>query len=359
MAQTTLSGHRTRLHSAAADSPERSSSSAVRSRAEARPLTVVVAMLANLAIAAAKFVVAVMSGSAAMLAEGVHSIVDTGNQGLLLYGARRSCRAADASHPFGYGKEVYFWALIYSVLLFGLGGGVSIYNGIDELLHPSPTKGGFIWNYIVLTVALLAEGTSWIVALRTVQREGRNQTLWGKVRELNDPSRFVVLVEDSGAIAGVLIAFVGIGLTEYTGSSTPDAVASILIGVVLCVAAVSLTAKTKELLVGQAAAPDVVDAIKDILDQEPGVGFAGPPLTMHLGPSRALAAISIRFRPTLTAVEVARAVDRLEDAIRHEFPIFTDIFIEAQLATEDVKRELPESAAQQLTAAVGDDGSGA
>ena len=307
-----------------------------------RPLTVVVAMLANLAIAAAKFVAAAFSGSAAMFAEGVHSLVDTLNQGLLLYGVNRSLKLADRNHPFGYGKEVYFWALIYSVLLFGIGGGVSVYKGINALVSPSAPEALF-WNYVVLGVAFAAECTSWVVAIRAVHREAKGHGLLHKLKRTTDPTRFIVIGEDSAAMLGIVVAFFGILLSQQMNVAYPDAVASILIGLILCGAALALTKKTKDLLVGQAAAPEVVQETRDLLQGKDGVLHVGPPLTMQLGPKEMLAAVDVKFSRRLTSVEVAHAVDEMEASMRSRFPQFTRIYIEAQLADRDIEREQPPS----------------
>ncbi len=305
-----------------------------------RPVTVLAAMAANGAIAVAKFVAAAFSGSAAMFAEGVHSVVDTLNQALLLYGARRSERRADTKHPFGYGKEVYFWTLIYSVLLFGIGGGVSIYKGIHALSHPEQ-PGDLFWSVVVLAVALLAEGSSWLVALRAIKREESGRSLLGKLQRTTDPSRFVVLGEDSAAMLGIAVALVGVVASSLLSSPTPDAVASIVIGFILCGAALALTTKTKELLVGQAAPPDVVQEVQRIASNKRGIVYVGPPLTMHLGPHRLLAALDVKFGRDLNSAQVAGAVDDLEQSIRTRFPQITRIYIEAQLASQDVEREQP------------------
>lgn len=309
---------------------------------EARPITIVAAIVANLVIAAAKFVAAGITSSAALFAEGVHSTVDTCNDILLLFGHRRSRRPADGAHPFGYGKEIYFWTMIYSVLLFGIGGGVSIYKGVSQIRHPLET-GNYIWSYVVLGVALLAEGTSWAIAVAKVSKEGRGHGFFNKLRASKDPSRFVVVSEDTAAIAGVLVAFGGVGLTHLTGSIYPDAVASILIGLLLCGAAIFLTVQTRQLLVGQAADPQIVKGIQQITDEMHLVDYAGPALTMHLGPHEVLAALDIKFNKSISSAQVARCVDELEAKIRERFPEITRIYVEAQLAIRDVDLHQPEA----------------
>lgn len=319
---------------------------------EERPLTILVAMGANLVLAGAKFLVAATAGSAALFAEGVHSIVDTLNQGLLLVGARQSHKPPDSAHPFGYGKAVYFWTLIYSVLLAGIGGGVSIYEGIAALRDPQPPR-ALLYSFVVLSVALVAEGTSWVVALRTVDREEPGGSFLQKLARTRDPSRFVVVAEDFAALVGVLIAGTGIGLTHALHSAVPDAVASILIGLLLCTTALILTMRTRDLLVGQAAAPDIVAEVERIAARTTGVHYAGTPLTMQVGPRQIVVAINVRFDPRLSAAAVARCVDFIEEEITERFPEVQRIFVEAQLANRDVEREAPDAQAEDAPALVG------
>ncbi len=304
------------------------------------PWTVLVAMTANLTIAVAKFIVAAITGSAAMFAEGVHSVVDTLNQILLLIGVKRSHRVPDDVHPLGYGKEVYFWTVIYSVLMLGIGGGVTIFNGVAGLLEPEPID-SFISSYVMLAVAAAAEGTSWVVAVRAMIRGKGKVGLLQSLREDSDPSRFVIVGEDSAALVGLVIAGSGIGLSQSLNTPIPDAIASILIGLVLCLTAGALISKTKELIVGRAATPEVVAQVKELIEQETGVVYAGPPLTMQLGPDQTMVAIDIRFRAHLIVSEVAQIVDTLEAKIRERFPHFTRIYIEPQVENEDVDREQP------------------
>jgi cation diffusion facilitator family transporter len=304
------------------------------------PVTVVVAMLANVALATAKFVVAVLTGSAAMFAEGVHSLVDSINQSILLVGARRSARPADAAHPFGYGKDVYFWALVYCVLLFGVGGGVSIFRGISALRSPEPIE-NFTAAYLVLAMAVVLEGISWLTAWRALSRRDRQRDPWRKLERATDPSEFAIVAEDGAAVIGALVAFLGLGLSQHLGSSRPDAIASIAIGVILCLAALAVTWRTRDLVLGQSAPHEVVRGIQETIEAEPHVRYTAPPLTMHLGPAEILAAINIEFDRSISAPQVARIVDRLERSIQERFPQVTRIFIEAQVGPADVEREQP------------------
>ena len=314
---------------------------AARERGDARPITVVAAMLANLTIAVAKFVTAAISGSSAMFAEGVHSVVDTTNQGLLLIGARRAKSPADREHPFGYGQEIYFWSLMYSMLMFAIGGGVAIYEGITDIRNPTPL-GDPTWSYVVLGVALLAEGTSWLVAVIKVRREGRGRSLLHKVSREKDPAKYIVMGEDSAAMLGVLIAFVGLGLSQWLGDPLPDAIASIVIGGLLALVAVVLTVRTHKLIVGRAADPDMVRSIQEAAASHERVNDAGPPLTFHLGPQEVLVAIDVTFHPEATVEEVAGVIDEIEDAIRERHSNVGHIYVEPQLDRRDIDREQPD-----------------
>jgi len=298
-----------------------------------RPITVYVAVGSNLAIAAAKFAAALITGSSAMLAEAIHSVVDTGNELLLLLGIRRSARPADALHPFGHGKELYFWSLIVAILLFGLGGGMSIYEGISHLQHPVEIRDP-TWNYVVLGVAFIAEGASWVIAVRKLlegRREG--QSAWRTMRTSKDPTVYTVVAEDSAALAGVLVAFLGVLLGHRLHDPYLDGTASIVIGLILATVAGYLAVESRDLLVGESAGTDVVEDIRALAEADPAVVQASRPLTMHFGPDRVLLNLDIEFRPELTADEVAAAVDRLEARIRKEHPSIRRIFIEAEALT--------------------------
>jgi cation diffusion facilitator family transporter len=295
-----------------------------------KPLTVIGALCANLVIALAKFVAAAFSGSSAMLSEGIHSLVDTGNQILLLIGIRRSRRPADASHPLGYGQELYFWSLIVAVLLFGVGGGVSVYEGVHRLSHP--VKGGSaLWSYVVLGVAFVAEGFSWMIAARALGQQKRGKSFWQKLHRSKDPSTFIVFGEDSAALLGIVVALAGVFLSQWLHADWPDAAASIVIGGILCGVAVYLASETKHLLIGEGADREVVLRIREIASQHPGVRNVGQPATMFLGPHEALLTLDIRFDPALTAEALARTIRDIERNIRAEHPEMTRIYIEAQL----------------------------
>lgn len=292
-----------------------------------RPIAVYGAIASNLAIAVAKFAAAFVTGSSAMLAEGIHSVVDTGNELLLLLGLHRSRRPGDELHPFGHGKELYFWSLIVAILLFGVGGGMSVYEGISHLQHPREIRDA-VWNYVVLAVAFLAEGTSWTIALRQLLRQRRGRGLWHTVRASKDPSVYTVLAEDTAALAGVVVAFLGVYLGHRLGKPDLDAAASMVIGLILAAVAVFLAFESRGLLVGESADRAVVERIREITEADPGVDRVRRLLTMHLGPEQVLLNMDLAFRPGLGASDLPGVVERVEEGIRREFPEIDRIFIE-------------------------------
>ncbi len=298
-----------------------------------RPVAVYGAIFANLAIAVTKFMAGGLTGSSAMLSEGIHSLVDTGNQGLLLLGLKRSRRPADDVHPFGYGKELYFWSLIVAIILFGLGGGMSIYEGLEHLKHPSQVTDP-TWNYVVLGCAFLFEGASLVIALRELLSRRRRGNLFEAVRASKDPAVFVVVMEDSAALAGLVVAFLGIFLGHQLGEPRLDGAASVVIGVILALMAILLANESRGLLLGESVDRVVVEDIKRIARGDPGVAGVLPPLTMHLGPNEVLLNLSVNFRQGLDAGEVAATVDRLEQKIRERHPEVRRIFIEAEALVE-------------------------
>jgi cation diffusion facilitator family transporter len=286
-------------------------------------------MFANFAIAVIKFAAAFFTGSAAMFSEGVHSLVDTGNQLLLLLGLARSRRPADEFHPFGYGKELYFWSLIVAVLLFGIGGGVSVYEGVSHLRHPGVLEDP-TWNYVVLAIALVCEGASWLLALRELGHEGKGRGFWRAVRSSKDPSIYTVVAEDSAALTGLVVAFLGVFLGHQFRIPALDGLASLLIGVILALVAIFLVYESRGLLVGESADREVVAHLRELAAADPAVVRALPPLTMHLGPDQILLNLDLQFRSDLSAAQVAAAIDRIERAVRGEHPEVKRIFVEAQ-----------------------------
>jgi len=294
------------------------------------PITVYAAIAANLAIAIAKFVAAGFTGSSAMLAEGIHSVIDTGNEGLLLLGVHRSRKPPDERHPFGYGKEIYFWSLIVAILLFGIGGGLSVYEGWHALKNPEPLKEP-IWNYVVLGIALLAEGASWVIALRQLLGGSRfEKRVFRAFRASKDPAVFVVVGEDTAALLGILVAFAGVYLSHRLQNPLIDGVASIVIGLILGAVALLLVYESHALVVGESAHPDLVRDVHAIAERDPAVRRARPPLTMQLAPERVLVNMDIDFRPELSTAELLGAIDRIEATVRERHPSVERIFLEVE-----------------------------
>lgn len=297
-----------------------------------QPIAVYGAMAANFAIAITKFVAASLTGSAAMFSEGIHSLVDTGNQALLLLGIRLGRRSPDETHPFGYGKELYFWTLIVAIVLFAGGGGISLYEGVSHLLHPVPLENP-VWNYVVLGLAALFEGIAWTIAFRELLRAKGESSVWQAVRRSKDPAVFVVLFEDTAAMLGLLVAALGLFLGYQFNNPYLDGVASIIIGGILAVIAILLVYESRALLIGETADLQTVASIRALAQADPAVEQVERPLTMHLGPNDVLLNLNIQFRRDLSTTELAVAVDRLEKAIRDKHPDIKRIFIETEILT--------------------------
>ncbi|MBC1241307.1 cation diffusion facilitator family transporter [Nostoc sp. 2RC] len=291
--------------------------------------TIFAAMGANLAIAITKFIAAAITGSSAMISEGIHSVVDTGDQLLLLLGIHMSQKPADDRHPFGYGQELYFWTLIVAILIFAIGGGMSIYEGITHLINPSPLENPK-WNYIVLVMAILFEGFSWTIALKEFLPTKGEQNFWQAIKNSKDPTVFTVLFEDSAAIAGLLVAFLGILLGHLLNNVYFDGIASIIIGIILAVVAVLLARESKGLLVGESADPQTIANIRSLCKTQSGVKEVIRLLTMQLAPQEVLLNLEIQFTKNLTGEEIASTVENLEAKIRHKHPEIKLIFIEAK-----------------------------
>lgn len=294
------------------------------------------ALIGNSLIAVTKFAAASFTGSSAMLSEAIHSIVDTGNQLLLLFGLWRARRPADALHPFGYGMEVYFWTFVVAIVIFALGGGISFYHGLEKLSHPEPITDPLV-NYIVLGAAMVFEAGSWWVAFREFRASKGRLGYLEAVRLSKDPTIFTVLFEDTAAMLGLVAALVGVVLAEVLGAPVLDAVASMVIGVILGLTATVLAYETKGLLIGEGASADLVRGIRDIVGAEAGILRTNEVLTMHLGPEDVLLNLSIDFDDKLDSAGVEAAVSRLEGRIKEEFPKIGRVFIEAQSWTAHLR----------------------
>ncbi len=298
------------------------------------------ALIGNGLIAIMKFIAAGMTGSAAMLSEGIHSLVDTGNQSLLLYGMHRSKRPADEKHPFGYSSEIYFWAFVVAILIFAVGAGVSMYEGVQKVIRPHPITDPTI-NYIVLSLAFVFESVAWGIALKEFSTTKGKRTYVQAVRESKDPTVFTVLFEDTAAMLGLIVAFVGIYCADTFNMPVLDGVASIVIGLILAGAAWVLAYETMGLLIGEAAAPEVTEAITSIIDATPTIDTLNEIRTLHRGPNDVLLAISVDFEDNVPAGKVETAIYQLEIAIKQRFPVVKRLFIEVQSAkhhAEEVAR---------------------
>jgi cation diffusion facilitator family transporter len=292
-------------------------------------LTIYGAIAANVGIAATKFVVAAITGSSAMMSEGIHSAVDTGNGLLLLVGTRLSEREATPEHPFGHGKELYFWSLIVGVLIFGLGGGLSAYQGLAHLVDPVPMRDA-TWNYVVLGIAALFEGSSFAIAMRAFLREKQQQPFWEALHGSKNPTIYTVLAEDGAALLGLAIAATGIFIAHRYDLPMADGAASLVIGLLLASVAVLLIYHSRTLLIGAGIRRDTAATIHAMVAAHPLVCKVGPMLSMYMGPDDILLTLDVQFDPGATAAQVADAVTRLEAEIRTRFARITRIYIESR-----------------------------
>jgi cation diffusion facilitator family transporter len=287
------------------------------------------ALAGNCLIAMTKFVAAFMSGSSAMLSEAVHSCADTGNEILLLYGLRRAKMPADNEFPFGHGKEIYFWSFVVAIVLFAGGAGLSMYKGISQLISPVPVIHSRL-NYGVICLALVFEGISWYIALTEF---AKSKGAWGYIQAIHrgkDPSIFIVLLEDSAAIAGLAVAFSGILLSQITGSPVYDAAAAVIIGLILAGTAILLASETKGLLIGESANREVIQGIREIACSYKEIKQVNEILTMHMGPDFILVNISVDFVDPILATEVEATVAGLDRAIKRAYPLVQRIFVEVE-----------------------------
>ena len=286
------------------------------------------AIVANTAIAITKFIAAGVTGSSAMLSEGIHSTVDTGNGLLLLVGMHLSKRKATPKHPFGHGKELYFWSLIVAVLIFGVGGGVSAYEGVLHMLDPEPLRDA-MWNYVVLGIAAVFEGGSFFVALRQFMKGKGPATFWRALKVSKDPTTYTVLAEDSAALAGLAAVAAGIYASHRLDLPVLDGAASVVIGILLAAVAVLLIREVRGLLIGEGVSPETAAGIREIVLRNPHVREAAAPLSMYIGPEEVLLTLDVQFKADSRADEVADAVARDEREIRSRFPKIKRIYIEA------------------------------
>lgn len=300
-------------------------------------LAVWAALAGNVLVAATKFVAAAVTGSAAMLSEAVHSLVDTVNELLLLYGIARSERPADRVHPLGYGRELYFWSFIVALLIFALGAGVSIYEGVNRLRHPAALeRPGVI--FVVLGLSLAFEGASWLVGMRAFRAAKRSLSWWEAFRRSKDPPTFIVVFEDSAALLGILAAAGGAAATVLSGDSRWDGIASLVIAAILAGVAALLARESKGLLIGERADPELSEAIMRIASGIPGVCSANSILTVQLAPNNVIATLSLDFFDTLRAPDIEHAVVELEARIRAAHPEVSALFVKPQSVLVEAER---------------------
>ncbi len=287
------------------------------------------ALAGNALIAVTKFGAAFVTRSSAMFSEGIHSAVDTGNQVLLLWGLHRSKKPPDERFPFGHGKEIYFWSFIVAILIFALGAGISVYEGIKHLLHPRPVENASV-SYIVLALAMVFEGAAWLFAWKEFTKVKGRFGYIQAVQRGKDPSMFVVLFEDTAAMAGLVVAFVGIFLGQVTGNLYFDGGACVLIGIILGGSAIWLAYETHGLLIGEGANPEVLEAIREIVGRHDVIQHVNEVATMHMGPEYILVNLSVDFKSEASSDDVESVVKALDGELKAALPRVKRVFVEAE-----------------------------
>lgn len=287
------------------------------------------ALAGNVLVAATKLAAAWWTGSSAMLSEGIHSIVDSGNELLLLYGMWRASRPPDRKHPLGHGRELYFWSFVVALLVFALGACVSIAQGIRHVLHPEPIENVLV-SYVVLGLSFVFDGASWIVTMRSLKSKQGYSALLDEIHDSKDPPSFIVLFEDSAALIGLALAFIGIYLSQRLSMPVLDGAASIAIGLVLALAALALARETKGLLIGEPANQGIVDSIVKLAAGHSGITHANQVFTVHLSPDQILVALSVEFADELRTPDIENAVIELEQRVQRAHPAVVAVFIKPQ-----------------------------
>lgn len=294
------------------------------------------ALVGNGLISITKFIAAGITGSSAMFSEGIHSVVDTGNQVLLLFGLKRSTKPPDERFPFGHGKEIYFWSFIVAILIFAVGAGISVYEGVKHLLHPAPIENPMV-NYIVLGLAMVFEGAAWFFAWKEFRKVKGPFGYVQAVQREKDPSLFVVLFEDTAAMLGLIVAFLGVFLGEVTGIPYFDGGASVLIGLILGGTAIWLAYETHGLLIGEGANPEVLAVIREVVGRHDVIQHVNEVATMHMGPEYILVNLSVDFRSEASSDDVESVVGKLDAELKAALPRVKRVFVEAEA------RRLPRS----------------
>ena len=297
-------------------------------------LAIIAAIAGNIAIAITKFFAAGLTGSSAMLSEGIHSLVDTGNGGLMLLGIHKSQQAPDFEHPFGHGKELYFWSLIVAIAIFAVGCGMSMYEGITHLIHPEPI-GKVAWNYAVLGFALIFEGISWVFGWKAFRRTRGRQGIFEAIRKSKDPSTFMVFFEDSAALLGIVIAFVGIFVGQQLHNPYADGLASIMIGLVLGCVSFFLAYESKGLLIGEGVDRETLRRLRRLVEKDDAVVHVSRLLTMYFGPHEVMLTLEVKFHDELSMAGMRNAIRRLHKSVRQDYPDITRIYF----ASESIAQE--------------------
>lgn len=287
------------------------------------------ALVGNGLIAITKFIASTITGSAAMMSEGIHSTVDTGNQLLLLLGIKKAKKPADRQFPFGHGKEIYFWSFVVAIMIFAVGAGISIYEGIHSLMDPHPVQNPLI-NYIVLGIAMVFEAFAWYFAWTEFNEARGELGYYEAVRKEKNPTTFVVLFEDTAAMIGLIVAFIGIALGQLTGLHIFDGIASIIIGIILGITAGWLAYETKGLLIGESADPVIVSGIRKIAADFHEIDSVNEVLTMHMGPEYILVNLSVDFIDSREVTHIEKDIALLTEKIKKQYPLVKRVFIEAE-----------------------------
>jgi cation diffusion facilitator family transporter len=287
---------------------------------------IIAALVGNLLIAVTKGIAAALSGSSAMLSESVHSMVDTGNEVLLLYGLKRAAKPPDKVHPYGYGRELYFWSFVVALLIFAVGAGVSAYEGVVHIRHPEPIRDVWI-NFVVLGLAAVFEGISWWFGWKAFSRVRRSRPIWDAFVASKDPTTFMVLFEDSAALLGILIAAIATFLSWKLKLPWVDGAGSVLIGLVLAIVAALLARESKELLIGERASPELSAAVRQTASEDPCVRKVIDITTSQMGPDQVIATIAVEIDEDLRVPEVEQLIARIEGSIQARFPQLFRIFI--------------------------------
>ena len=291
------------------------------------------AIIANIAIAISKFFAGSYTGSSAMISEGIHSLVDTSNGILLLYGIKRSNKPADKSHPFGYGMEIYFWSFVVAILIFALGGGIAIYEGIHHIFEPAEVK-DYTINYIVLVSAIAFEGTSLIVAIKQFNKDNRKFGLIKSMRKSKDSSSFTVIIEDMGAIIGLVVALIGLLVGDFFDFPYADGIASVIIGLILTYMAFFLATETKALMIGESIDEDSLNEVHSILNNQESINDYGQVRSVHFGPTGVMLGVDVDFDNKLSLNDVEQEIVVLENHIKSKLPFVEHVFIEVKTIIE-------------------------